>query len=69
MLGAEDAALGDGADAAAEVEHRGAGAAQGGDLLGVAGGAGDRPPGGGVGELLDDQPAQRRVQLGAAARA
>jgi len=36
----QGAGLGDCADAAAEVEHRLAGAAQGGDLLGVAGGAG-----------------------------
>ena len=59
--------LDDGADAAAEVEHRGAGAAQAGDLVGVVGGAGDRAPGGAVGELLDDQPPQRRRQLGKAA--
>ena len=66
-LRAQHAPLDDGADAAAEVEHRGAGAAQAGDLLGVVGGAGDRAAGGAVGELLDDEAAQRRRQLGEAA--
>src|SRR6201999_2716210 len=47
-LGAEDAAVDDGADPAAEVEHRDAGAPQGQQLLGVVGGAGDRAAGGGV---------------------
>ena len=35
-----------------------------GDLLGVAGGAGDGAAGGAVGEPLDDEPPQRRRQLG-----
>ena len=64
-LGAEDAALEDGADAAAEVEDRAA-AAEAGDLLGEAGGAGDRAAGGLVGEALEDEAAQGRVQLGEA---
>jgi len=62
-LSTQETALGDRADAAAEVEHRGAGAAQGGYLLGVAGGPGDRAAGGTIGELLDDEPTQRRGQL------
>src|SRR5690348_4900144 len=62
-LGAEDALLEDGANAAAEVEA-GAAAAEARDLLCEAGGAGDRAAGGLVGEALEDEPAQRRVQLG-----
>ena len=63
-LGVEDAALDHRADAAAEIEHRGAGAAQGGDLVGVVGGAGHGPAGGAVGEALDDEAAQGAGQLG-----
>src|SRR3982750_2480820 len=62
-LGAKNPPLEDGADAAAEVECRAA-AAEARDLLGEAGGAGHRAPGGLVGEALEDEPAQRRGQLG-----
>src|SRR6478672_5311560 len=61
-LGAEGAALEDGADAAAEVEDRAA-AAETGDLVGEAGGAGHRTAGGLVGEALEDEAAQGRVEL------
>src|SRR6185503_789509 len=64
-LGAEDAGFEDGADAGAEVERRAA-ASQPGDLLGEAGGARDRAAGGIVGEPLQDEAAQGRVQLGEA---
>src|SRR6476659_7026913 len=65
-LGAEDAAFEDGADAAAEVEDRAA-AAEAGNLIGEAGGAGDRAAGSLVGEALEDKPAQGGVQLREAA--
>src|SRR3954451_7724243 len=64
-LGAEDAGLEDGADAAAEVED-GAAAAEARDLVGEAGGAGDGAAGGLVGEALEDEAAQGGVQLGEA---
>src|SRR6188472_132892 len=57
-LRAEEAAVDDCADAAAEVEHRCAGATKGGHLVGVVGGAGDGAAGGAVGEALDDEAAQ-----------
>ena len=59
-LGAQHAALGDRPHAAAEVEHRGAGAAQRRHLVGVVGSPGDGTAGGAVGEPLDDEPAQGR---------
>src|SRR4051794_25128163 len=61
-LGAEDAGFEHGADAAAQVERRAA-AAERGDLVGEAGGAGDGPAGGLVGEALEDEATQGRVQL------
>ena len=66
MFGAEDAAL----ERRRERRSRGRAssrAAQAGDLLGEAGGAGDRPTGRSVGEVLKDEPAQRRMQPGEAA--
>src|SRR5215218_5553829 len=64
-LRAEDARLEDGADAAAEVEG-GAAAGQPRDLLGEAGGAGDGAAGDIVGEPLEDEAAEGRMQLGEA---
>src|SRR6185436_18174831 len=54
-LGVEDAAFDHGADTAAEVEHRLAGAAQAGDLLGVVSGTRDRTAGGLVGQPLHNE--------------
>ena len=65
-LGAKHAALGDGAHTATQIEHRPAAPAQPGDLLGVAGGAGRRPSSGAIGELLNDESAQRAWELGQA---
>src|SRR5215218_6376347 len=65
-LGAQDAALEDGPDAAAKVEDR-ATAGEGRDLVGEAGGAGYGAAGSLVGEALEDEAAQGGMQLREAA--